>query len=154
MKRNAEGGFSLVEVVVALGLMAGVLISISGLFILGDRHVKSGRTSSEALAVGRTILEEMNRWGFHQTYQMFGSTFNGAAQGYVVDSRTNAFASKWQTTLDEKLVNSYATVTIESLGPTAPPPDLNATRAIRVLVTVFWEEGPRHRSLQVGTVRM
>ena len=154
MRRRSEGGFSLVEVVIALGLLAGVLISISGLFIIGDRQVKSGRTSSEALSVGRTILEEMNRWGFRQTYLMFGSTYDGAAQSYSIDSRTNTVASQWQSTLDEKLVNSYATIDIQSLGPGSVPPDLDVTRAMRVLVTVFWDEGQRHRSLRVGTVRM
>ena len=52
MRRRDEKGFSLIEVVIALGLLAGVLIAIAGLFILGGRSVKSGRTSSEALAAG------------------------------------------------------------------------------------------------------
>ncbi len=154
MRRNGERGFSLVEVVIALGLLAGVLIAISGLFVIGGKQVKSGRTSSEALSVGRTILEEMNRWGFQQTYGAFGSTYDGATTSYSIDTRTNTFASKWQSTLTEKLRNSYATILIESLGPSSTPPNLNASRAIRVLVTVFWDEGPRHRSAQVGMVRM
>lgn len=152
MRRKGERGFSLVEVIIALGLLAGVLISISGLFVIGGRQVKSGRTSSEALAVGRTILEEMNRWGFRQTYEMFG--FDGSATTYAVDTRVNAYAQKWQPALTEKLVNSFATVQLQSLGPGASPPNMSATRAIRVLVTVQWDEGPRHRSAQVGTVRM
>lgn len=152
-RRAGERGFSLIEVVVALGLLAGVLISISGLFILGGKQVKSGRTSSEALAVGRTIVEEMNRWGFKQTYGAFGSGFDGAATSYSIDSRTNSFAQKWQALLDTKLLNGYATIDIQSLGPSTPP-NLNATRAIRVLVTVRWDEGTRHRQVQVGTVRM
>ena len=154
MRRRSDGGFSLIEVVIALGLLAGVLITIYGLFIIGDRQVKSGRTSSEALSVARTILEEMNRWGFRQTYQTFDSTYDGTVQSYSIDSRTNAFAAKWQATLDEKLVNSRATIEIQSLGPASVPPNLNVTRAMRVLVTVFWDEGQRHRSVRVGTVRM
>lgn len=149
--RSHERGFSLVEVVIALGLLAGVLIAVSGLFILGGRQVVSGRDSSEALAVGRDILEEINGWGFRQTYQIFG--FDGTATSYSVDSRTNTYAQKWQTDLGNKLLNSFATIQIASLGPTSSPPNLNLTKAIRVLVTVQWDEGIRHRSLQVGTVR-
>jgi type II secretory pathway pseudopilin PulG len=152
MHRRAERGFSLVEVVIALGLLAGVLISISGLFVIGGNQVKSGRTSSEAIAVGRTILEEMNKWGFRQTYGMFG--YDGAAASYSLDTRTNSYATKWQPLLTPKLVNSYATVQLQSLGPGGTPPNLDATRAIRVLVTVNWDEGARHRTVQVGTVRM
>jgi type II secretory pathway component PulJ len=51
MRGRKETGFSLVEVVIALGLLAGVLITISGLFVMGAKQVKSGRASSEALAV-------------------------------------------------------------------------------------------------------
>lgn len=151
MKRKGERGFSLVEVVIALGILAGVLISISGLFVIGGRQVKSGRSSSEALAVGRTILEEMNKWGFRQTYGMFG--YDGSATTYSVDTRTTSYATKWQPLLTPKLANSYATIQLQSLGPGSPP-NMNVTRAIRVLVTVNWDEGARHRTAQVGTVRM
>ncbi len=151
MKRREERGFSLIEVVIALGLLAGVLISISGLFVLGGKQVKSGRTSSEALSVGRDILEEINGWGFKQTYSLFG--FDGTAATYNVDTRTNAFAAKWQQVLDQKLLNAYATIEVRSLANGAVP-NLDTTRAIRVLVTVRWQDGTRPRSLQVGTVRM
>ena len=52
MRRRGDSGFSLVEVVIAMALLAGVLIAISGLFIIGGAQVKSGRKSTEALAGG------------------------------------------------------------------------------------------------------
>ena len=154
MHRRAERGFSLVEVVLALGLLAGVLISISGLFIIGAKQVQSGKASSEAVALGRTILEEMNRWSLRQSYLVFG--YDGAATSYSVDTRTNAAAEavRWQSIVDPSLANGYATIQLQSLGPGGTPPDMSASRAIRVLVTVNWDEGPRHRTVQVGTVRM
>ncbi len=152
MSDRGERGFSLVEVVVALGLLAGVLISISGLFVLGGGEVKSGRTSSEALAVGRRILEEMDGWGFRQTYLAYGN--DGSTTTFTADTRTNTFAQKWQPVLDASLLNAHAEVQVTSLVSSGTPPVLASTRAIRVLVTVFWDEGTRHRSVQVGTVRM
>jgi len=153
MNRNHERGFSLVEVVIALGLLAGVLISIAGLFILGSKQVESGRTATEALSVARGILEEMDGWGFRQTYQLFGIDGTTALSG-TVDTRTDAYSAKWQQTLDEALFNSHAEILIQSLGPNNPPPTLATTRAIRVVVTVFWSEGNRDRSIRLGTVRM
>jgi len=148
-----QRGLSLVEVILALGLMAAVLISIAGMFVLSERQVVSGKTSSEALAVGRAILEEINGWGFQQTYQVFG--FDGAAQSYTVLSTANAYAAKWQTLLDDSLDRgSVATIAIQSLGPASPPPNLNATRTIRVTVTIDWTEGERPRQISVSTVRM
>ncbi len=152
MHRRTERGFSLIEVVIALGLLAGVLISISGLFVIGGSQVKSGRSSSEALAVGRTILEEMNRWALKQSYQVYGYT--GSATSYTIDTRTNSYATKWQPTLTSKLGNGYAIIQLESLGPDPTKPPMDASKAIRVLVTVNWDEGARHRTVQLGTVRM
>lgn len=154
-ENRSERGFSLVEVVIALGLMAGVLISVAGLFVVGGKSLSSGRNSTEALAVGRQIVEEMNGWGFRQTYGLYG--FDGAANNYSVDTRTNAYASKWQPTLTERLgPDAFATVQINSLVASGTPPVMSASncKAIRVVVTVFWNEGARGRNVAVGTVRM
>jgi type II secretory pathway pseudopilin PulG len=146
-----ERGFTLVDVLLGLGLVAVVLISIAGLFSLGARHVKGGRTDSEALAAARTILEEMEGWGFRQSYAMYG--FDGSATAYTVDTRTNAYASKWQPALGQTLPSGYATILLESLGPGAPPP-MNTTLAIRIMVTVHWDQQSRHRTIRLATVRM
>ena len=156
MRGQREGGFSLIEVVIALGLLAGVLISISGLFILGGKQVKSGRTASEALAVGREVLEQMNNWGFKQTYEAFGCTATNTT--CTVDTRTSTQvdAQAWQATLSSKIgPNGYAIVTISSLVQSGGPPALNATKALRVEVVVNWtENGVRSRNVKLGTVRL
>ena len=150
--RARERGFSLVEVVLALGLLALVLISIAGLFVLGGRQVRSGRASSEALSVARGILEETEGWGFRQTYERYG--LDGSEAAYEIDSRANPSAARWQAGLDAMLPGSYALIELTSLGPGGAAPPMNRTRAIRVLVTVHWDEGGRRRSLQLGTVRL
>lgn len=152
MGRPADSGFSLLEVVIALGLLAGVLISISGLFILAAQQVASGRSGSQALAAARSILEETDCWTLEQTYLLFG--FDGGAPSYAVDTRTNAFSARWQPMLEPGLSNGVATLRIESLGPGASPPPLNASRAIRVRVTVRWDEGARRRAVSLLAVRM
>ena len=153
MRSSRQGGFSLVEVILALGLLAGVLISIAGLFVLGGRQVRSGRASSEALSVARMILEETEGWGFRQTFERYG--FDGAAPSYVVDTRDPGYAGRWQAELDRMLHDSHATVEIRSVAAAGvPAPPLEDARAIRVVVTVHWSEAARARSLQLGTVRM
>ena len=154
--RRDDRGFSLIEVVVALGLLAVVLLSIAGLFIVGGRQVKSGRTATEALAVSRGVIEQINKWGFKQTYQLFG--VDGSATSYTFDTRTitdppTTGMAKWQDQLDEVIPGSHGEIFIESLA-NGTPPALEDTRAIRVVVTVFWTEGLRQRRVQLGTVRM
>ena len=151
-----QRGFSLIEVVVALALMAGVLISIAGLFVIGARQVESGRESTEALSVARGIIEQINKWGFHQTYQLFGAS--GTAATYTFDTRTitdppTTGMAKWQPMLSQKIPGSYATITVTSLGP-GTPPILSDTRAMRVVVTVRWAEQLRQRQVMLATVRM
>ena len=160
MGGRGDRGFSLVEVVLALGLLAGVLISISGLFVVGAKQVKSGRTSSEALAVAREIQEEMLAWGYSQIWRSFG--YDGQAPSYTVDSRTNPACDLWQSTLQSKLgPSAFATIEIASVAD-ASGASVNFADAagnilaknVRVGVTVSWSEAPsRPRSVTVGTTR-
>lgn len=149
---GGPAGFSLVEVVVALGLLAGVLISISGLFVLANRQLDGGRNQSIALSVARHIVEEMDGWGFRQVYGTFG--FDGAAAAYTVDSRTNAYAAKWQAELESRLGGSSAEIVIESASESGPGPALRDARAIRVRVTVRWSEGLRQRQVTLAALRV
>ena len=66
--RRFEAGMSMVEVLIALGIMAGVLISVASLFVLGGQRVKGGRDMTQALAVASDILEGLNNVGAMQWY--------------------------------------------------------------------------------------
>jgi type II secretory pathway pseudopilin PulG len=145
-------GFSLVEVVIALGLLAGVLIAISGLFVLANRQLDGGRNQSIALATARDILEEIDSWGFHQVYSTFG--LDGASSAYTVDSRTNAYAARWQAELESRLAEAHAEIVIESAADSGSGPALHQARAIRVRVTVRWSDGLRPRQVSLATLRI
>lgn len=149
-----ERGLSLIEVILALGLMGAVMISIAGMFVISERGVESGKTSSESLAVARAILEEINSLGFQQTYQVFG--FDGTAATYTLASDTNAYAAKWQTILDDTVGRgAVATIEISSVGLMGNAPSvLENARAIEVTVTIDWTELERPRDVTVSMVRM
>lgn len=152
--RRGERGLSLVEVVLALGMMAAVLLSVAGMFTLSERQVSSGKTSTEALAVARAIVEEMNGWGFRQTYQLFG--LNGSTTTATVYSNGGGYAAKWQARLDQSLQRgSVARIDLAALPPEGgSAPTLANAKAIRVTVTVNWTEGQRPRHATLATVRM
>ena len=149
--KTHRSGSSLVEIILSLGLLASVLVGTASLLVTGRHHAESGRTATEALSVTETILEEMHGWGLRQTYSRFG--YDGSATSYTVDSRSNSYAAGWQALLGEKLDQGYATIEITSLGP-GTPPALNTTRAMRVIVNVFWNEGQRARVVRLGTTRL
>jgi len=160
MRSRGEGGFSLVEVILALGLLAGVLIAISGLFVVGAKQVKSGRTSSEAVAVSKEIQEDIYGWGYAQLWRTFG--YDGQAQSYTVDTRACSACNAWQTTLATKLgPSAYATIEIDSVANSGGTRNNFAdasgnilAKTVRVSVTVNWTEvSGRARSVTVGTTR-
>jgi Tfp pilus assembly protein PilV len=162
MRRRDEKGFSLIEVVIALGLMAGVLIAIAGLFVLGGKSVKSGRTSSEALAAGKEIVEEMNGWGFAQLWESFGLA--GTAKTYTVDTNTcvTADCTAWQNALVAKLGSTaHATIKIDSVaqGALAVPDFVDGAgvvtaKNVRITVNVLWTQlTNRNRQVSVVTAR-
>lgn len=162
MRRRAqERGFSLIEVVIALGLLAGVLIAIGGLFILGGKSIKSGRTSSEALAAGKEIVEEMNGWGFSQLWSNFG--YAGTAKTYTVDTQTctTTDCTGWQSALVAKLgPTAHATIKIDSVTQgSATAPDFVSGGAVtaknvRLTVSVLWTQVTgRNRQVAVVTTR-
>jgi type II secretory pathway pseudopilin PulG len=148
-KKKKERGSSLIEVTLAMGLMAGVLGSVAGLFVLGAGGVHSGRRASEALSVARSIVEEMQGWGFDQTYEEFG--LDGANNSYEVDTRSNANTTAWQAALDEKL-SGHATITITAIDSGGP--SLDGCTQMRLTVTIHWQEGSRKRQVQLQAVRM
>jgi len=143
-------GFSLAEVVVALGLLAGVLISVAGLLVLGNRQVNAGRSTSEALSVARDVIEEMKSWSFGQTITEFALDCpNLRSSTCLIDTQASTATTAWQDELERLLTDGRAEIFIEGLGSR-----LESARAIRVTVTVYWRQGLRDRSVSLATVRM
>jgi type II secretory pathway component PulJ len=147
-----SGGFSLPEAILALGLLAGVLISLSGLFVQADGMMRAGKLQTEALAVARNIVEDTDAWHFRALYERFG--LDGSAASYTIDSRTNPAAATWQSDLDRELPQAHAEIRLESIVGSGTPPPLDAARAIRITVDVQWRERRKDRSVRVATVRM
>jgi hypothetical protein len=148
--RRSERGSSLFEVTLAVGLMAGVLGSVAGLFVLGAGGVRSGRNASAALAVARSMVEEMQGWGVRQIPQALGCDVSG--DSCLADSATDTELAAWQALLDEQLPDAHVTIALTPLEPDAPP--LKNSWQMRVIVTVHWDEGERHRRVRLGTVRI
>jgi len=152
--RPASGsGFSLVEVMLALGLLSAVLISITSLFILGGKRVAQGRERTEALSVGTHVMESLDQMSYRGLYTNFTTASNpGAAAGpLVIDSRTNPVAQTlgWQNLLDSKMEDGYVTVTITRIAGT----NFRTARALRVTTTIYWDDLNRTRNLSLETVR-
>ena len=146
-------GFSMVEVLLALGLLGAVLVSITSLFIIGGKRVAQGRERTEALSVATHIMESLDTMSYRGLYTNFSAASDpGAAAGpLTIDSRTHSVAQSlgWQNLIDDKLEGSFAVVTIQRIGGTS----FRTARAIRTRTTIFWDDLNRTRNVTLETVR-
>ena len=156
--RRRQAGFSLIEVVFAIAVLAGVLLSIASLIYIGSRHVSSGRNGAQALAAARDVMEELKELGFHQTYELLGH--DGTQPVYVLDTSTvdsggsvPAIAEAWHRDLKLSLKTSRIEIRFESIVETGTAPALQDAEAIRIVVTVRWQEYLRNRQVRLSTVR-
>jgi len=148
---SAQAGFSLIEVIVALGILAGVLVSVAGLFVVGERQVARGRHQSTALVAAQTILEEIGVWNYDALWERFDSPGDvPALTALTTDTNPDSAASKWQPFLQEVLSNGRAEIRVESCDGS----NLNVTTAVRVVVTVSWDETTRTQRTELAMVRL
>ena len=151
--RKRDSGFSLVEVILALGLLGGVLVSISGLFVLGGQGVKSGKEMTEGLSVAQDVMEEIKSFSYRTTYEFFGAT--DTSTGVSLDSSVPGNpADQWQPGIDAKLYQGRALIGVTPVGGPDAPPQMGSADYLRVLVTVEWKEGLRTRSVRLQTLRL
>ncbi len=150
---SGAAGFSLAEVVFALGLLAGVLIAAAGILVLGNRQVTRGRSGSEALAAARDVLEEMKSWSFQRVTRSFAADCSSSPDpaSCDVDGSTSATAAAWQQQVREALGDTARIeLSLESLDGAA----LDSARAVRITVRVIWSDGQREREMPLAMVRM
>jgi hypothetical protein len=70
----------------------------------------------------------------------------------TVDSTTNgSLLEPWQAVIDGKLANGVASATVTPLGPGTP--NFGAATALRVQISVSWNEYGRPQTVQMAAVR-
>lgn len=137
-------GSSLVEAVIALGLLAGVLLASLGLFTMGGKGVASARSASAASLTARSILEEIEGWSFEDLHRKWG--VDGAEVAYAFD------ASRWRPLLDG-LPDAAAVIRVESIPFDGGAGPVAEAKGLRIVVTVAWSEAGRARETWVATAR-
>ena len=147
-----ERGFSLIEVTLALGLLATVLISIASLFILGGKQVHEGKTTTSATALSHTIMERIDQLPYIEVYNYFGGAATATSLS-VSTTTTGNNANQWQAEIASRLgPNASGTIAVTPLG-SASPLNMGSASALQVRVTVNWTELGRPKSVALQTVR-
>src|SRR5215212_26504 len=72
--RRGGRGYSLIEVLIAMGLLSTVLLVIVTLFYMGRSNVYSGKQMTHAVAVGTRIMEDLSSMSVPTVYSTFAIT--------------------------------------------------------------------------------
>ena len=140
-------GATLIEVLIALGLLGTLLLSAAGLVTLGNRQIRAGSSRSQALTIARTVLEEMAAWNFRQTYDRLGCSGD---QTRCSVSPSHPVLESWQTMADRRVPRATVGILVEALDGMP----LADSRALRLSVSVAWLEGARSRTLRLMSLRV
>lgn len=178
--RRRESGFSLIEVLVAVALLAVILLALFSLVSMGVQRAYSGKKMTEATILAQAAMERAN---VYEAYKLLGaaSTASTASQTWtrtassttpaaVTGTTTEAIErDAWRTLLATANLQAYndrpATLTVtmtavpDVADPTATPPVVARTFAnasmIRVQVDLTWHEwGTRRRQVRLQAMNL
>ncbi len=177
---KSNKGFSLVEVLMATGIMGFLIISIMGLFAMGEKGVKESGTYTEALAAGDHIMNQLNSIARQRVYTIFGAdeTTTGtysweydATSGAITYTGGSGFMTSVYNYLgagDKEVIDSIkdaissmyksdVSISISPLtdignGGPANPTYADAP-ALKIEVLVSWVEQQRDFSMRFETIR-
>lgn len=147
-----ERGFSLIEVTLALGLLAAVLVSIASLFILGGKQVHDGKTTTSATSLSHTIMERIDQLPYIEVYNYFGGTPSSTSLSVSTNTVGNN-ANQWQAEITSRLgPGASGTIAVTPLG-SASPLNMGNAQALQVKVTVNYKELGRPKNVALQTIR-
>jgi Tfp pilus assembly protein PilV len=145
-----EAGFSLIEVIIAIGVLAAVLLSIASMFILGGRQVKTGKTITEATTLVQDIMASYDQQSFVSLYTSLGAADTDTTRT-VSTATTGSPIAAWQPQIDSKLAGGAATLTVDAVGNGTP--NFGSAAGIKVTVAVTWSELGRPETVRLSTMR-
>src|SRR5438128_376018 len=70
--KKESGGYSLVEVLIAIAITGVVLLTVVTLFYMGRRNVYSGKQMTYAVSVGTRVMEDLSTMTSGDVFTAFG----------------------------------------------------------------------------------
>jgi len=153
---RGRGGYSLVEVIISLGILTGVIVAIASMFVLAGSNVKSGKLLTEATSLGEDMMEDINKLSYTGVQASFaGATNISTFNNFTADTRTGGSyaATTYASAITSKLWKGYGLITLQPIGGNVKPATFASGEAIRVTITIFWTELRRNRSVTIEGVR-
>jgi hypothetical protein len=171
--RRTEGGYNLVEVLIAMALLGTVLMSILTLFVFGRRNVYSGKQMTKATSATTQVLEDLQPLALTSLYTNFSIPANTsltssttiAGQTYTnVIVRSTADLSKdyssgpkyltrWKALLPASSLDGGKVTMVLIPDDIKTAGDPTTAAIVRIRVITEWEEGRRARNVTADVVK-
>lgn len=171
--RSRQAGYNLVEVLIAMAMLAMVLLGIVSLFVMGERNVYSGKQMTRAVSVGTRIMEDLSpltRENIETSFGLTGvtpDTFTVAGQTFTNSvtrsTETDAgdgtkdaddYLTNWADLLTQENFNDgRVTMVVTAVDPVTSPPTFEDAPLYRIRVFVEWNENLRERRVVLDTTK-
>ncbi|HVS32158.1 MAG TPA: prepilin-type N-terminal cleavage/methylation domain-containing protein [Thermoanaerobaculia bacterium] len=90
LRRN-QGGFNLIEMIIATAILGTVALSVASLFMMGRRNVYSGKEMTAAVSMATRVSEDLSGMTLDEVYTAFGiaksdTAISGGTYDVTVDN--------------------------------------------------------------------
>lgn len=156
-------GYNLIEVLVAIALLAWVVLVVAGLFIWGQRGIYSGKQQTKAVALGQKIYEDLNSLEFPNKYAIFQAQPSNSTKTTIYDtSSSNPFSqtdqpiifnifNSWINSLKDLSENSKIICTLTpKRSKNAGSPTFGNCLFIQFDLTIEWTQLQRTRRINLS----
>ena len=145
--RNRRGGFTLVEVMISMGIFAGTMGAFAGYYAATAQLKEAGRNLTQAMTDARTVLE-----GIRSATQTSAGVWQTGVttafpEGASIAPPTGLLGLGAPWTLTSEVVTVSYADPATGVSVLLPPPD-----PLPVTVTVTWSDRGRPRSVLLRTL--
>jgi prepilin-type N-terminal cleavage/methylation domain-containing protein len=171
--RRRERGYSLIEVLVAIGILGTILLTIVTLFFIGRRNVYSGKQMTRATAVATHVAEDLNPMTADEMWNNFNIinttaltpsvTIAGTTYKDVLVRTTSSisagtdpkgFLDRWNDQLPATAMDNGKVTVVFIPTELATAGDPTSARVVRIKIITQWNESTRARQVTLDTVKL
>ncbi|MGH9456755.1 MAG: type IV pilus modification PilV family protein [Thermoanaerobaculia bacterium] len=169
-RRTSQSGYNLVEVLVAMGLLASVLISIVTLFVMGRKNVYSGKQMTRAVSVATSVNEDLIPLNPARTWEAFGIDASDSVSDQLVHGVTyedailrstddlsddvEGYLARWLDLIPQQRLADARVTLILQPRELVDSSDVTTARLIQIKIIVEWDEARRHRSVVLESAKL
>lgn len=162
-RKKSESGFSLIEVLIALALMAVIILAVMGLVTAGMHRAYGGKKMTEAAVLAQAVLERVNQPAAQNLINSTNTSDrsvtwsnNGTVTPAAEGTTAGAERDRWRSLFaNAPLPTNPANPTTMTVRVEAVPAGSTWLTAamIRITVDVMWRErGTRARHVRLQTL--